>query len=64
MKSIPLRSLIWIISILALLGNAAVLLVLLGMKWEDRLGVNIMFNSCLSPLDGSIHFLLPTVIKL
>lgn len=35
MSAVPLRVLIWIISILALLGNAAVLLVLLGMKWDS-----------------------------
>ncbi len=35
MSAVPLRVLIWIISILALLGNAAVLLVLLGMKWDN-----------------------------
>lgn len=32
MSAVPLRVLIWIISILALLGNATVLVVLLGMK--------------------------------
>lgn len=31
-----LRVIIWIVSILALLGNAAVLLVLLGTKWDDE----------------------------
>jgi len=35
MSAVPLRVLIWIISVLALLGNTAVLLVLLGIKWDN-----------------------------
>lgn len=35
MSAVPLRVIIWIISILALLGNAAVLVVLLGMNWNN-----------------------------
>lgn len=34
MSPVALRVLIWIVSILALLGNAVVLLVLLGMKYS------------------------------
>lgn len=37
MSAVPLRILIWIISILALLGNAAVLLVLLGMNMNNQI---------------------------
>lgn len=36
MSTIPLRVLIWGISILALLGNGVVLLVLLGTEQEER----------------------------
>lgn len=37
MSAVPLRILIWIISILALLGNAAVLLVLLGTNMINQI---------------------------
>lgn len=37
MSAVPLRILIWIISILALLGNAAVLLVLLGTNMNNQI---------------------------
>lgn len=45
MSPVPLRVLIWIISILALLGNAAVLLVLLGIHvWSYCSSVFLAFK--------------------
>lgn len=38
MSPVPLRVLIWIVSVLALMGNAAVLLVLLGTKRDANQG--------------------------
>ena len=57
MTDTPLRVLIWIISILALLGNAAVLLILLGTKWDNQLPLSFFPYLILSYFLSSFVFL-------
>lgn len=45
MTTVPLRVLIWIIAVLALLGNTAVLLVLLGKGRDNHRKVNFLLSS-------------------
>ncbi|KAJ3608121.1 hypothetical protein NHX12_025171 [Muraenolepis orangiensis] len=64
MEVLPLRVLIWVISILALLGNAAVLLVLLGSKSKLTVPRFLMCHLALADLCMGVYLVVIAAVDL
>ncbi|XP_074518950.1 follicle-stimulating hormone receptor [Halichoeres trimaculatus] len=64
MKDVPLRVLIWIISILALLGNAAVLVVLLGSRSKLTVPRFLMCHLAFSDLCMGIYLVVIATVDM
>uniref|UniRef100_A0A671YWG2 Thyrotropin receptor n=1 Tax=Sparus aurata TaxID=8175 RepID=A0A671YWG2_SPAAU len=64
MSAVPLRILIWIISILALLGNAAVLLVLLGSRCKLTVPRFLMCHLAFSDLCMGIYLVVIATVDI